>query len=333
MAASTKERRVGIIILKALCAIFIVLAALLIGVNAYILNAYPAFYAQGERAFAIPGIQEGFIPQDIDHVAEYDCWLFSGYACGNEPSPVYLLRSDGTTARLAVLDEVGEPYFDHGSAITSNDQHLYLTCEGGYLVFDLNALNDIKDGDVLTAQARCKLDFSPAFMNIEDDLLYTGNFYHPESYETDEMFHVTTPSGSTNRSVIYVFEEDPATVSGFAEMPTNAYSIPDRIQGCAFDGKMLYLSQSYGLATSHVLAFDMSTLTSVDIFQTAQGPVDMTVLEEGEAAQDLALPPMSEGIEIHDGKLFISFESASNKYLFGKLYGAGAVYALPLFGR
>ncbi len=37
---------------------------------------------------------------------------------------------------------------------------------------------------------------------------------------------------------------------------------------------------------------------------------------------------MSEGIENHDGKLFVSFESASNKYIFGKLYGGGAVFAV-----
>lgn len=38
---------------------------------------------------------------------------------------------------------------------------------------------------------------------------------------------------------------------------------------------------------------------------------------------------MSEGIEYHDGRIYISEEAASNKYIFGKLYGAGVVYSLP----
>lgn len=39
---------------------------------------------------------------------------------------------------------------------------------------------------------------------------------------------------------------------------------------------------------------------------------------------------MTEGVESHDGLVYIAEESASNKYLFGKLYGAGMVYALTL---
>lgn len=37
---------------------------------------------------------------------------------------------------------------------------------------------------------------------------------------------------------------------------------------------------------------------------------------------------MTEGIEFDDGRIYISEESASNKYIFGKLYGAGEVYSM-----
>ena len=46
--------------------------------------------------------------------------------------------------------------------------------------------------------------------------------------------------------------------------------------------------------------------------------------------EDVAAPPMTEGIESHDGLVYVSEESASDKYHFGKLYGAGQVYALAL---
>ncbi len=39
---------------------------------------------------------------------------------------------------------------------------------------------------------------------------------------------------------------------------------------------------------------------------------------------------MQEGIESHDGRIYTTDESASNKYIFGKLCGAGRVYAVQL---
>ena len=41
---------------------------------------------------------------------------------------------------------------------------------------------------------------------------------------------------------------------------------------------------------------------------------------------------MAEGIESYDGRVYVSDESASNKYFFGKLYGAGVVYSLVMEG-
>ena len=41
---------------------------------------------------------------------------------------------------------------------------------------------------------------------------------------------------------------------------------------------------------------------------------------------------MAEGIESYDGRVYVSDESASNKYFFGKLYGVGVVYSLAMEG-
>lgn len=316
--------------MRALAIIVSALGLALVCINAFVFFSYPAFFAEAQRAFSIPGIESGFVPQDIDLLDEQGCWLFSGYAAEGGPSPVYVLDAEGATRRFFIEDVDGTPYAGHGSAITSTDSHVYLACEGGYLVLEAAGLSAAADGATVRALGKVDLDFSPAFMNIEDDCLYAGNFYHPGSYETDAMFHVQTPSGSMNRSVIYLFQADPNSTWGFSEVPANAYSIPDRIQGVAMRGNTLLLSQSYGLASSHILAFDLGTMTTVQEFQTSLGAVPLTVLDEGLATLDLALPPMSEGIESHEGRLYVSFESASNKYVFGKLYGAGAVYSLPL---
>ncbi|WP_251197328.1 hypothetical protein [Anaerotardibacter muris] len=56
--------------------------------------------------------------------------------------------------------------------------------------------------------------------------------------------------------------------------------------------------------------------------------VPLAFLSDTYLISRLSAPPMTEGIEYHDGRVYISEESASNKYIFGKLYGAGDVFSV-----
>ena len=66
-------------------------------------------------------------------------------------------------------------------------------------------------------------------------------------------------------------------------------------------------------------------------FTTGSGDeVELFCLDSRNLTEDLVGPPMQEGIESHDGRVYTTDESASNKYIFGKLCGAGRVYAVQL---
>ena len=47
------------------------------------------FYAEATRRFKIPGISEGFVPQDLFYLSDEQTWLFSGYLANRRPSPIY----------------------------------------------------------------------------------------------------------------------------------------------------------------------------------------------------------------------------------------------------
>ena len=117
---------------------------------------------------------------------------------------------------------------------------------------------------------------------------------------------------------------------GFATQAAYVYSIPDAVQGMAVlpDGNIM-LSSSYGLTSSHLRVYDAQTAQRGDAFLVDGREVPLYFLDTGDLVSDLVAPPMSEGIETHDGRIWISEESAGNKYLFGKLYGAGSVYSIP----
>ena len=101
------------------------------------------------------------------------------------------------------------------------------------------------------------------------------------------------------------------------------------------------LSTSYGFAASHLLTYQISPENMFDAARAnANGDAALTFFVDGRSVplffldstnlvSDLEAPPMTEGIEYHDGRVYISEESASNKYIFGKLYGAGDVFSLP----
>lgn len=93
-----------------------------------------------------------------------------------------------------------------------------------------------------------------------------------------------------------------------------------------FDGGSVYLSTSYGLAFSHIYVYDASALAP----QGELAGVPLYALDSASLTADRKLPPMSEEIEILDGRLYAMCESASQKYFFGKLTGGGWCYATAL---
>ena len=82
------------------------------------------------------------------------------------------------------------------------------------------------------------------------------------------------------------------------------YSIPSKVQGIAFDEQgRVYLSTSYGRTAS-------SYLKIYDSIAAMSSNVKKTVLQ-------IEMPPCSEEIDIHDGMLYVIFESAGEKYYRG----------------
>lgn len=317
--------------------LLVLLLAAFAGVNLFVRATYSGFYQDATREFAIPGTDEGFIVQDLDEL-EDGTWLFSGYATQG-PSPVYARHADGTTAKLTITRADGSIYDGHGSGITSDGAHVFLTDDEGFLVFALADFEQAEDGTTIQAQGRRALEFAPAFMNIENQTLFLGTFYHPGPYEAPEHHKMDTPGGDWNAAIMYAYPADANGAFGYANQTACAYSLPARIQGmCITDEGQLVLSQSYGLASSHLLVYDLGlvatneavTTEAAATFTADGADVPLFFLDSASLAEDVTAPPMSEGIEWHDDKVWISCESASDKYLFGKLYGANAVYALSI---
>lgn len=169
-----------------------------VALNIYMRVAFAPFFDRAESPFDIPGINTGFVPQDLDHVEADDSWLFSGYMADHSPSPLYRRTADGTITKFYVSLPDGSPYDGHGSAITTNEQYAYLACEESYLVIPMDDLLFAEDGASVQATEKVDVDLSPAFMNIEQGQLLLGNFYYPN--DTRRRRTTTSPRRTAPRT-------------------------------------------------------------------------------------------------------------------------------------
>lgn len=335
-----------------------ILAAVVVTAHIVTRVLFAPFYADATEAFPLPGLGSGFVPQDLAMVqvdapsattadanaaagptasatGEAPLWLFSGYQADGGASPVWVRTPDGKTGKLQLQDERGNPYDGHGSGVSSNGAWSFVTCEGGYLVYKTADLAEAAQGAVgganasVKATAKVGLDFTPAFLNVDDGTLYVGEFFRDGNFATDQSHHLMTPDGGTNHALMYAYDQGDGPY-GFNVQANRVYSIPEQVQGCAVtDGGDIVLSTSYGVAPSYLQVFDHARVIQDGTFVADGREVPLYCLDSRNLKGSLAVPPMSEGIVAVDETIYVSEESASSKYLFGRFYGAGSVYALP----
>ena len=249
----------------------------------------------------------------------------------HSPSPIYRRATDGTITKFYVSLPDGSPYDGHGSAITTNEQYAYLACEEGYLVIPMDDLLFAEDGASVQATEKVDVDFSPAFMNIEQGQLLLGNFYYPNDYETPENHHITTPDAPRTPPSCTLSPPILQSRAVSSPCPTTCSPFPAWSRHLYHRDGRIVLSVSYGIAPSHLLAYNVNLAAPDGTFTTGSGDeVELFCLDSRNLTEDLVGPPMQEGIESHDGRVYTTDESASNKYIFGKLCGAGRVYAVQL---
>lgn len=181
--------------------------------------------------------------------------------------------------------------------------------------------------------------------SVTNDLLYVGEFYRKGNYETASSHRLTTPDGYANTAFAYEYQVSASGIYGLSTLTDDnlssdnkapevkkIISIPEKIQGFARSGNYLVLSQSYGLANSHLLVYNWSKLTETSNSTTFSLKYDgIRTVYDNEYIQsqkvyyadnndsaifvnDYSIPSMSEGMCANKGVVYVLFESAGKKY-------------------
>ncbi len=306
-----------------LLTVFIILSGFALGERIMFFS----FYSNSDRYQPIPALWDGYIPQGYCLVENEDFRLSCGYMKDGGASRIYIIPNDGSDASFAQMKCAdGSIDTSHTGGIAVMGDFVYVTEATGCEVF---SLSDITDGDgVATAKDFVKTINDPAYCYVENGILYTGSFYREGNYETPAEHRITTPAGDKNMAIISAYRLDPESGKAYSETPDFVISTVGLAQGMAIiDNTKIAIATSYGLAKSHIYVYDTQKATvSEEGFCVNGVSVPLTYLDSSCLEADIVAPPMAEQIIYEDGVIYIMNESASMKYLFGKLTSGSYVY-------
>ncbi|MBR2019242.1 MAG: hypothetical protein IKA05_02460 [Clostridia bacterium] len=318
-------KKLGAFLLHLLFFLVLVLLLVWVGLLAAKLIVYSDYMENKEPVCTLPDIHKGFVPQGLDHVAD-ETYLFSGYH-GNNMLSLYVSQ-DGVSKQILPVNEKGEDMVGHGGGITSAKDYVYIANNGRLLVYSLSELLAAEDGTKMAPRQVIRVDTEASFCFADETHIYVGEFYIADKYEIDLSHSYTTPAGDEHRALVscYPLAEDGSLAD---EFPLYSISVTGLVQGFAVKGDTFILSRSWGLNSS-TLEFYKGLKNSGKTVDVSGMAVPLYYLDSSNHEKTVKMPAFSEDLDIVGDRVIVSFESACNKYIVGKLFFADQVISYPI---
>ena len=292
------------------------LAVLTVGVlNVAKFVLYHEYYSMKTNICINPGLNDGFVCQGIAASEENDLILVSGYMKDDSASRIYAVDSFDNFHYVSLMQ--GDKNFTgHAGGIAVTGGNIYIASGNKLFTVPLDAVASVESGATIDIGEGIKVNNEASFAYTDDTYLYVGEFHNGEKYNI--VGHENQTAEGMHYAICSVY--DPADLS----KPVKVYSIRNKVQGICFtpDGKVI-MSTSYGVADSVYYVYELSKAT--DSGKTMDG-APLFYLDQLE--KEVKGPAMSEGLDYREGKVITLTESASNKYIFGKLFGAKHIVGL-----
>ena len=336
LAPVKKKKSLSKKLLKAFIILLAVVVVILLGARLYFRTPVSEYYSHSEKEFTIPDINSGFIAQGLTYDDRSDCFFMTGYMNDKSSSPIYMVEKSTNkyVKKLLLQNPDGSEFHGHAGGMTVHGDYIYVAGSGDSCLYVFSYEDAIKASDNSTLKSIGTFpmpdDMSVAFTSSDENVIYAGEFYRAENYKTAENHKMTTSAGDYNQALMFVyrFSDSADALFGIETEPFEVYSITDLVQGMdTYNGK-IYLSTSYGVAFSHIYVYDKPQ--SKKNLEIAGLTLPLYELDSASLSNTIKYPPMSEEIVCIDNRIYTMCESASNKYIFGKLTGAHKCYSTDI---
>lgn len=303
--------KLGLIILAGVLALVLLVIG---GLNIAKFGLYSDYYSANTNVCKNPGLSDGFVCQGISFAEESEKILVSGYMKDKSASRVYVTTLYNESYYVS-LTKSGEKFTGHAGGIATAGDTLYIASEERLYTLSFKTILDAKNGDNIDIGEGVEVNNSASFTYADEKYVYVGEFHDGGKYVTEHPYE--TPDGLYH-AIVSRYTHDNLT------KPDKVYSIRDKVQGICFtpDGKVI-LSTSYGLTDSVYYVYNEAD--AIDSGKTLDGA---PVYYLNSCQKEIKGPAMSEGLDYYDGKVITLTESASDKYIFGKLFFANKIVAI-----
>lgn len=291
---------------------------------------YRDYYANSIKEFEVPGLNGNFVPQGLEYIAEHDAFLISGYLSNTGETKIYVVNKGGSYREIGVKSADGSCFKSHAGGISAYEEYVYIAgCDGYVYVLSSKEImgEETKSATIIGS---FQTDNNATFTAINDGYLFVGEFYHGLKYATSETHHIKTLAGEENKAIMFAFPLNRSNPLGIEPEASRAFSIPGRIQGmCMTDDGRLILSASSIFAGSQLYIYDLeSVFGKGSNFTVNSKNIPLYYLDGANLIDEKEILPKAEGIVHKGGRIYILYESAANRFAYGKLLDAQYLYSI-----
>lgn len=301
---------------------------------------YNDFFDGAAAEYETAGLDDALVPQGFAYLEDKNVYLQCGYMADESASRIYIVdEQNGYAARyVTLLSPDGTTYTGHTGDITSHNDFVWLANDGEgedncVWVLSLTELLTTPNGGTITLKTKFQTESRAACCLADGEYLWVGEFYREEDYPTAKTHAFTVAGGVEHRALICAYPLDTAAEFGISGLtPELMLSVPGQVQGFAMtEGGGFVLSSSFGLSSSILRFYDGITLGQPDAALDVNGTgVPVYFLDDDVLIRTVTAPPMSEEIVVRNDRLYVLFESACDKYIFGNFMRSRPVYSIPL---
>lgn len=312
-----------IILFKFFCVLvgFVLALVLLVllGLNLFKFGYYNEYFSLLSKEAKNPGLSENFVPQGITHCD--NLFVTVGYMADDTNSRIYTVDYITGEVKHFPLISDGRSFVGHTGGIQYSNGYFYLANEGNSLYKFTAASVYQKNGTKIEIGLPIKLNSNTSFVYGKENYLYVGEFHkNPEYPCTNEISY----NGQTHYAIVEKYD-----ISDLSK-PLAVYSIPELVQGfCVKSDGTIVLSTSWSVNSSKFYIYEPEKIVKTG---TSYNGADLYFLTE--PSKTVKAPAMSEDLDIisiqNHEKVITMFESACNKYVFGKFFFANYIASLGL---
>jgi hypothetical protein len=309
------------------------------GIAIYDASKFSDYYKMMDKEYSIPGLNHNFVPQGIAYSKEHNVFLNGGYNSKSSETEIYVTNQNNNYKKIGL--KLNDKVFKgHAGGIAVYKDSVYISNSSRLYVVSLSNILNANNNDYVSIDKYYYVPVNASFVFANDTTLYVGEFFDDaHGYTTDETHHITLSDGKVNKALVvsYDLENLSSNKNESPIAPKKAFSICDKVQGfCQTESGKFALSTSYGLSESHLYIYDKADNFKTYAIKQTKGKIVMEYtisvgfFDENNLYKDIVGPAMNEDLEYANGKIYVTNESGSNKYIFGKFTKAKMVYSYKI---